>query len=75
MKRVSILNLGNYIPQRDVIKMILKKLDRIDWKLVWAAHDEKKRKKLIKSNIFFEHCMAEGRLKIVKWLYAKNPSR
>lgn len=73
MKRVSVLNLGRQIPQRDVVRMILGKLNHVDQKLIWAAHNKNKEQQLITDDKFFEECLTEGYLEVVKWLYAKNP--
>jgi hypothetical protein len=73
MKRVSILNLNRWIFQREIIRLILGKLNRVDWKMMWAAHNKKREQQLITDDKFFGECLAEGCLEVVKWLYAKNP--
>ena len=42
-KRVDILNLWCRIPNKDVIKMILSLLNRVDWEMILMAHNKKRK--------------------------------
>lgn len=63
----NILNLKQWIPQNDVIKLILKRLNKVDWKLVWAAHNKRHEQELIQNNEFWWLCVHEGYLKVLMW--------
>jgi hypothetical protein len=63
----SILNLRRWIPQKDVIKLILMYLNKVDWKLVWAAHNKKYEKYLELHFHFWDLCAFYGYLDLIKW--------
>ena len=63
----NILNLKQWIPQKDVIRLILKHLNPTDWKIVWAAHSKKYQKKLIKDPEFWKDCARYGYLDLIIW--------
>jgi hypothetical protein len=68
LKRKTILNLGKWIPQKDVIRLILSHLNHVDWQLVWAAHNKKIENRLVRSTNFLKHCIGKGYLEVLKWL-------
>lgn len=63
----NILNLKRWIPQKDVIRLILKLLTKADWKIVWAAHDKTYEKKMKKDNLFWNQCAEDGYLDLIIW--------
>lgn len=69
----SLLNLKDVLG-RDILNVILKKLDRLDWKMVWVAHNPEKAKDLKKSCTLFNECAIKGYLKLLKWLHKNGCS-
>jgi hypothetical protein len=67
----SVLNLRRWIPQKDVIRLILKRLNKADWELVWAAHNKEYEEKLVRDRGFRKACARYGYLELVVW---KNPA-
>ena len=64
----SVLNLKQWIPQKDVIKMILKYLNQADWKLVWAAHNKLyEKRQLWKDYVFWNECARHGYFDLIMW--------
>lgn len=71
-KRVSILNLGDHINEKNIIKKILMNLNNVDWELVWAAHNKKIEDRLVRNTDFLLDCVGEGYLDVLVWLRANG---
>jgi hypothetical protein len=63
----NILNLKQWIPQKDVIRLILKRLNQADWHIVWAAHSKKYEKRLREHDWFWLQCALYGYLDLILW--------
>lgn len=63
----NVLNLKQWIPQKDVIRLILMYLNKVDWKLVWAAHNKKYEKRLREHDWFWLQCALHGYLDLILW--------
>lgn len=63
----SVLNLRRWIFQKDVIRLILKRLNKADWELVWAAHNKRYEQQLLAdaSGCFLKECMKQGYLNLL----------
>ena len=67
MKRASLLNLGDRIPQTDVIKLIWwNYLDKLDRQMVWIAHGSLLSTRL--HSIVLVDCAKRGYLDLFIWL-------
>jgi hypothetical protein len=63
----NVLNLKERIPQKDVIRLILKRLNQTDWHLVRAAHNKKYEKRLREHDWFWLQCALHGYLDLILW--------
>lgn len=63
----KILNLVYWLPQKDVWGLIYKKLTKLDWKVVWAAHSRQKEKEIYTDSNFCKKCAKEGHLGLLQW--------
>ena len=60
---VSWLNLHQWIPQRDIRKLIYRLLDSVDWQIVQFAHTGKG----LKTDRFMGDCAWRGYFDLIKW--------
>jgi hypothetical protein len=65
-KPVYPLNLGDWIPQKDVRKLIWNKLTRLDKLMVWAAHGVNKYMQICPHIVFLD-CIEFGYLDLLLW--------
>jgi hypothetical protein len=65
--RANVLNLRDFIPQVDIIKMILRKLDKLNWQMIWIAHNSKNKNLIPQTFIFACSCAEKGYSNLLKW--------
>lgn len=69
MNRVSLLNLGDWIPQSDVRKLIWwNYLDKLDRKMVWIAHGSNKKMTIQEHYDILVECAKRGYLGLFIWI-------
>lgn len=66
-KKAGVLNLHHWIPQKDIVKFILKKLDPEDWEIVWVAHNSKNKSLIPSKRAFAHRCARKGYFELLKW--------
>jgi hypothetical protein len=68
-RRVSILNLGDWIPQKDVIKLITKHFNDVDWEMIFCAHNSKRYLR----TWTFDMCARYGYLNLMQYIKNNTP--
>lgn len=71
-KKATFLNLGDWIPQKEIRKMIIAKVGYIDRMMCWAAHSKQKEENLKMDVTFTEECADAGHLELLIWAIQKG---
>lgn len=63
------LNLRTFIPQKDVRKLIFSYLNKLDVKMIFAAHNKEKEKLLEDDDNLCDECAEYGYTELMLWAY------